>query len=582
MKKTLTVNLNGRVYTIDEDAYRLLDSYLSNLRIHFLKEEGGTEIINDFEARIEELFSEKTRLGYQVITLEHVEEVIARVGKPADFAVSDENEPESRTQTPEAGKTKKKFFRNIDEKVLGGVCSGIATYFDWNVAVVRVILVILPFVLSSVKVINLVSPIWHISGSLSAWVFIAYFITWIIVPAARTVEQKLQMKGHPVTVENIGKTVAAQSEPVTPKEPKGCLSSFADVIIALIKVFFIGLGCLIALPLLFAFFVVVIVLFAVLFGVGGGLLGTLPFFLVTDHPVLSTIMGVIVLGIPAFALFYTFISYIAKWKPLHQSVKWGLLLVWIAALVVLLTSGGFRFRINRDKLYNKWNWTNFADINEIRGNGNLTQKTIDFDEAVTSLETGKFLCSNLQIEQTEAESPSIEISGDENLVEQVRYDLHNGRLVLSASNRLRCENNLKIILRTSDLKNIQMNAVAKVRMDRAFASDNLDIRINGVGNFYADSLYVNSLMVRSEGVGAANISGKAGNVRLETAGVGKIDAMELLSDTVYAKVDGVGSIQCNPVEYFEGRSHGVGSITYKEEPKHKNVGSFGVGVIKKR
>ncbi|MDL2310319.1 PspC family transcriptional regulator, partial [Parabacteroides sp. OttesenSCG-928-B22] len=72
MKKTLTVNLGGTVFHIDEDAYQLLEKYLSNLRIHFQKEEGSDEIMNDFEQRISELLSDRIRLGYEVITLEHV------------------------------------------------------------------------------------------------------------------------------------------------------------------------------------------------------------------------------------------------------------------------------------------------------------------------------------------------------------------------------------------------------------------------------------------------------------------------------------------------------------------------------
>jgi len=581
MKKTLTVNLNGRVYTIDEDAYRLLDSYLSNLRIYFLKEEGGSEIINDFEARIEELFSEKIRLGYQVIMLEHVEEVIARVGKPTDFASNEENGQEKQASSAETGKTKKKFFRNIDNKVLGGVCSGIATYLDWNVAILRVVLILLPFVLSSVKVMTIFSPFGHFFNSSWGWIWLAYFIAWIVIPAARTVEQKIQMRGQPVTIENIGKTVAAQSEPATSKESKGCLAGFVDVIIALIKAFFIGVGCLIAFPLLIAFFVVIVVLLAVFFGVGGGLLTSFPFFIASNHPVLALMMGIIVLGIPIFALIYTFISHFSKWKPLHQSIKRSLLIIWIVALVVLLSSG-FKFGFNNGKKYQTWNWVHFSDSQEIRGNGNYVQKTIDFEEALATIETGKYLCANLKIEQTADEMPSMEIYGDENLVELVSHTMLNGRLTLSTNNRMKCDNNLTIILRTSEMKSIQMNAVTRISIDNAFTCDELNIIMNGVGNFYADSLYLNSLTVRSEGVASTRISGRAGNSSFETAGVGKIDAINLLSDTVYAKVFGVGSIDCNPVEYLVGRTHGVGSIIYKEEPSNKDVGSFGVGRIKKR
>ena len=555
---------------------------MSNLKIYFRKEEGCAEIINDFEARIEELFSEKTQQGFQVITLEYVEEVIARVGKPTDFERSEDNDKEKQTQSQSAvtEKAKKKFFRNTDNKILGGVCSGIAAYFDWNVAVLRIALIFLPFLFSSFKIFTGVYYFGHFSGSIWGWIIPAYIVAWIVIPAARTAEQKLQMKGEPTTVENIGKMVAAETEQRVDREPKGCVSGFADVIVTIIKVFFIGLGCLIALPLLFAFIVVIIVLIAVFFGVGGGLIGAMPFFLSANYPGLAIITGVIMLGIPVFALIYLIVAYLAKWKPMNQSVKWALLITWILALIVFLFSG-FKFSLNNDIWENKWNWSR-AGLQEIRGNGILTQNTIDFDEAVTNLETGSFLCGNLLIEQTAEGMPSIELSGDENLVEQVRYELNNGRLILSANSRLRCENNLKITIRTGDLKSIRMNDVTKVRIDRAFISDELDVIIKGVGSFNADSLYVNSLTVRSEGVGSTNISGKAGKARLESAGVGAINAMDLISDTVYAKLEGVGTINCNPVEYLEGRSFGVGSILYKEEPANKNVSSSGIGRIRKK
>ena len=86
MKKTLTVNLGGTVFNIDDDAYRLLDNYLSNLKIHFRKEAGADEIVDDIERRISELFAEKLSAGSQVITIADVEEVIARMGKPEEVA----------------------------------------------------------------------------------------------------------------------------------------------------------------------------------------------------------------------------------------------------------------------------------------------------------------------------------------------------------------------------------------------------------------------------------------------------------------------------------------------------------------
>ena len=96
MKKTLTINLGGTVYYIDEDAYHLLDNYLTNLRIHFCREEGAEEIVHDIELRISELFTDRLNEGKQVITIEDVEEIIARMGKPEDL--SDEESEKHRVR----------------------------------------------------------------------------------------------------------------------------------------------------------------------------------------------------------------------------------------------------------------------------------------------------------------------------------------------------------------------------------------------------------------------------------------------------------------------------------------------------
>ena len=591
MKKTLNVNLNGRVFTIDEDAYRLLDNYLNNLRIHFRKEEGASDIIADFEARIEELLSEKTRLGHQVITFEHVEEVIARVGRPADFTEQADRDYERQPSETEQGRAKKRFYRNLDDKMLGGVCSGIAAYFGWSVVALRFLFVLLPFILSSLNVFIIrYSTAWGShsqSISFSFGIILAYLIAWVIVPGARNAEQKLQMQGKPITVENIGKTVAAESAPVAPVKQRGCLAGIVDLFVAFVKVCLAGLGCLIGLPLLFALFIVIIVLIAVLLGVGGNLLGIggglpagiMPPFLAVKYPILTTITGILVLGIPIVAVIYGIISHIAKWKPLNQSVKWASLLIWILALILFCFSG---IRIDRRNGFDyPWRW-HISDYHDIRGNNIPSQETIGWDEAVDYLELGKHLYATVQIEQTWDETTSVEINGDENLVAQVKYELRDGRLKLFSENRLRRDNNLKIILRTNHLKGLDVDYIGDVRIYRAFTGDDFKIKMSGVGNIQADSLNFNSLTVLSSGVGSVKLSGKAETVHLETSGTGKINAIELLSNTVYAEVSGIGTIQCNPIEHLKGRVSGIGSITYKEEPKHKDTGSSGIGKIKKR
>jgi phage shock protein PspC (stress-responsive transcriptional regulator) len=565
MKKTINVNLNGRVFTMDEDAYQLLDNYLSNLRIYFRKEEGSAEIIADFEARIEELFSEKIRLGYQVINISQVEEVIARVGKPADFSEEDAREEEKQTANQDAKEAKKKFFRDSDDKIIGGVCSGISSYFGWAVLPVRIVFIIL--ILAT-----------------SLWIIPAYLLAWILFPEARTAEQKLQMRGKPITVENIGKTVASEMEKPKEKEKSGCVGGFIEFVGGFLKVCFIGLGCLIGIPMLFGIVLTVIILFAVLFGVGGGIAGMLPWglygdgaFLLVSNPVLATAAFIVILLIPFLALIYGIVAYFVKLKPLNKSIKWVGFLLWILALILFFCSG---FRINREYIGNihhrHWH-------DAIEGNGVLAEKEYALP-LIDYISMEEDLIAHLQIEQIPGDSVFLLISGDENLIDRVQHRISDGKLRLSTVGKQRFKRGNKLIIRvqTPSLKKIKSESVGNISINQSFVSNELDIELDGVGKFQADSLAIQILRVDSEGIGSVSLAGYARNATLKAEGVGGIDAWDLSADTIFARVDGIASIRCNPREYLKGRVNGVGSIKYKDEPeKFKDAWVVGVGKIEK-
>jgi phage shock protein PspC (stress-responsive transcriptional regulator) len=575
MKKTVTVNLNGRVFTMDEDAYRLMDSYLENLRIYFRKEEGSAEIIADFEARIEELFSERVRRGYEVITIEHVEEVITRVGKPADFSDKEESEEEEEKQTTQTTRTeyketKKKFHRNVDDKMFGGICSGISAYFGWDVLAIRIISVILIFVTS-------------------AWIVPVYLLAWVLFPGAYTAEQKLQMRGRPITVENIGKTVAADAEAPIVKEKKGCLAGFVDLIVGLMKVFLVGVGCLVGFPVLFVVVIVLVVLFAVLFGVGGGMLGLLPLgwtgsaaFLTVSNPVLATSTFIVILAIPIIALIYSIISYLAKLKPINNAVKWVFFGIWILALALFLCSG---FKIKRDQFYNNLNnWSWHSGQVSIVGNGILSEKEYVISDPFDYVELNGDFVANLQIEQSQSDSlPSITVSADENLIDMIKYRVESNNLYIYTqyTYHLKSDNNMIIKVKTPNLKGVKTEIFGNILINKPFVSEEFEVRLSGAGKFQADSLDVKKLKASSEGIGSIVLSGKAKNATFSLEGAGGIYALDLLSDSVFANVDGIGSIKCNPTEYLKGDVNGIGQITYKEEPKNRNTGSVGIGKIGK-
>ena len=180
MKKTLTINISGTVFHIEEEAYEVLKKYMVTLKSYFGKDDEGKEIVADIEARISEIFTERTGEKNQAITLEVVEELIETLGTPENFSEEVDDEEPLAGQ----GKRKRKLYRDPEQTVLAGVCGGLAAYFNMDPVVIRLIVVLLALVTSGAGIL-------------------VYILLWIVVPKAVTTTQRLEMKGEEVTVKNI-------------------------------------------------------------------------------------------------------------------------------------------------------------------------------------------------------------------------------------------------------------------------------------------------------------------------------------------------------------------------------------------
>lgn len=333
MKKTLTVNLGGTVFHIDEDAYCLLDNYLSNLKIHFRKEAGADEIIDDIERRISELFAEKLTAGSQVITITDVEEVIARMGKPEDMEAENDSEPSVGNATRTT--IHRRLYRNPDDKLLGGVISGMAAYLGWDVTLLRLLLLVV-----LICGVGTLIPV--------------YIVCWLVIPEARTAAEKLSMRGEAVTVENIGKTVTDGFEKVAngvndymkSDKPRTFLQKLGDALVMVAGWFFkicLVIFAIICSPLLFVFGVVFVALLfaAVMVAIGGGaaLISMFPTFdvILPTSPLSAIVMyiaGILLVGIPLVSLVWAIFSQIFKWQPMASGLKWTLVILWIVSAAV--------------------------------------------------------------------------------------------------------------------------------------------------------------------------------------------------------------------------------------------------------
>src|ERR1700754_2586038 len=174
MKKIININFHSRVIPIEESAYEILQQYIESLRRYFANEEGRDEIIGDIENRFAELFSETLKKGAACITDADVNTIIASMGRPEEFEGEVGPQPEASNSAGGQGGTSaqpnwqygaeepRRLFRSDNEKILGGVCGGLANYLRLDPAIVRIIFVLITFG-------------WGAG-------FLLYIVLWIVLP----------------------------------------------------------------------------------------------------------------------------------------------------------------------------------------------------------------------------------------------------------------------------------------------------------------------------------------------------------------------------------------------------------------
>ena len=224
MKKNITINLCGRLYQIDEDAYELLSQYIEALRSYFKKQEGGEEIADDIEERVAELFDDLKAQGTEAIAIEQVQDIIHQIGQVEEIAGETPSDSPEGEGSHAGGSEKvqrplntKKYFRDSQNKLLAGVLAGCAQYFGGSADAWR-----WGFVILSVLWIGFWSSIGIFMLSIFVLPFIflpafAYLLVAIFSPATQTAEDVLQMKGKEVNPQNLATEV---QEAVRTKEKK--------------------------------------------------------------------------------------------------------------------------------------------------------------------------------------------------------------------------------------------------------------------------------------------------------------------------------------------------------------------------
>ena len=431
MKKVININFQGTIVPIEESSYELLQQYIESLRRYFANEEGRDEIINDIESRISELFQERLKAGSTCITDDDVNAIINNMGRPSDFEEADKGDQEpgnvNSAKTSENTYQQswtwkgKRLYRDENNKILGGVCSGIAAYFGIDPVIVRILFIVsgigllayvllwmfvpgsnslengvrkrlyrnpdgkiiggvcsgigsyfdvnpwLPRFIFLIPFISFFFRWGHfgpltfpnfLSFSFSPGSFIIYIILWLVIPEATTTSEKLEMKGEKVDLNSIKNSVLKEMKEVGERvgkmgqdvgERMGKMGKDAGefakeksadfgkevhsaanrssgilgkIIITLFKIFlYFILGC-IALAIIIALFAIAIV------AVG---LFPLKNFVLTDGWQSLMAWGTLIffIGVPVIGIITFIIRRFARIKSSNKLMRWSFIGLWI-------------------------------------------------------------------------------------------------------------------------------------------------------------------------------------------------------------------------------------------------------------
>lgn len=545
MKKTLTVNLNNTVFHIDSDAYDALHTYLSEVE-NRLSENERRDVMTDIEARIAELFSEKLVKGKNVITLDDVDAVIAILGKPNQFASDDEeNGPtaHSADYSSQEPKGPRKFYRDPDTAVIGGVAAGLAAYLGWDVALVRIILVILLF-LSYTTLI----PV--------------YILVWIIAPAARTVAQKLEMQGEPVTADRIKEEINNMKNYVNSEEfetkTNSVGSRFGAAFRAVFKVIFGILGA-------FMGFIGFVILGALLTALSvmvfapAVITGFIP-----DIPLFDSVNAtwmvlalLLVLGIPVFVLIYGAIRVIAGKKGIGRPLNWILFVLWVVGIFLFtgLSAGTIASLIRGDARQFSFYWN--EEIHEEQKSQFIP--VTDFNAIEVS--------GNVKVELTQDSVYSVQATGGSTALSHLDVDVSGGVLKINTT-KFHVNRQVTVYVVMPDLNRLTVNGASEIKNYSRFNTDYLRINLTGVSKANLN-LHVNKgLTIDQKDATELDLEGMAYRLELKSTGLSDVDAEELLVHNARVKGDGAVDLRTNVTDSLDVKMSGTAAFKNRYRPTY--------------
>lgn len=575
MKKNITINLFGTLYAIDDDAYQLLERYLDEMKKYFSRQEGGEEIADDIEHRIAELFWEQKQEGCEAINIENVKEIIQKIGNPeqmADTAESSQSNTASMEAAAEVDSTSnlldkwlkslkgRQLYRDTSDKMLGGVLSGITKFLGGSDPLpARLIFVLLVIFVNH-------------EGLPFFWFWtICYLICWVIMPEAKTSEDRLRMNGKKVTPENLQAQILReeQEKKHTAAAPprsndNGCLS----FILKLIVFGFLGFWGFIFLCILFAIIMAAVGFIGAMMGPGqlevyGMGAGVVQY--IQDNSWWATIgliCGLIAVIIPIYAILRKMFSS----NSMSGRQIFTLLIIWVIALA--LGCGAWVSMIA--------NWEKNVEKYEKMERGlagpSITQP-YDFKN-FTQLATE----CDVEVHYIQADSFDVRLEGPSSLVEQYKIYQHGKTLYCEPkSSRIRNRwDPLKLFVTAPVLNKVEASSSSSFFAD-SLKVTNLKLDFSSSSDFKIGYLEADNIQIEnsSSASGQLVVKGNKCQVKNSSSGDIRLEAKcEKVSIDNSSSGDIILDVECDDL-MVENSSRGTVNISGKTNRKKISNSSAG-------
>jgi len=573
MKKTITVNLSGIVFTLDDDAYETLSAYLDAIKKHFSDAKGGDEVIKDIESSIAEKFSEKITEAKQVINKQDVLDLIKVMGTIDDIIQEDaangqEDTKQDKAKVKSDYRTGKRLFRNPDDVVFAGVCSGLAAFFGVDSVIVRLLFAISIFF-----------------GGAGA---ILYIILWIVMPMAKSSSQKLEMRGEAVTLEKIEEVAKAKSEKLKNINTSGVKKAIS-LPFKFIGELFRGLGKAVGklgwvLGAIIGICLIVSMILAITtLGFAGAALvfNSDSSYIATDVPIQEIISGplmyigvvstLLVAAIPLFFILLlgaTLVSRKSAFNAATNSVLIGIWMIAVITLGVVAIDAAPKIEAQVDK---------YSEINTIERE--FTQK--DFDKIETQG------AHTLRI--VPGDEYRIMARGREKDIDRLDLSVKDGRLKIENKVNTRIclfclYRGVEFDIVMPELDELALSGASDVQAE-GFGGDSIRLEISGATSGDLDINY-DEIFTRLSGASELELNASTTNIAIDMSGASKMylegegenleaeisGASSLLADdyvTKYADIDisSASKVEIEVLDEIKGEASGASKIYYIGDPR---------------